>query len=154
MGTLLRSCASPGVSSQVRSGPKSVPYNGGGLLAWLDEGNYIRLERGAMYRTDRILGLLAFESQERGTRAAVHNKGGLDPRHDLWLRLERHGKIISGFQSLDGRAWDELEPMEIEWPPRLKVGLDAVNSCGNPMTVRFQDYSFQNLPIRPAGGGR
>jgi S1-C subfamily serine protease/regulation of enolase protein 1 (concanavalin A-like superfamily) len=136
----------------VRTGPKSVPYNGGGLVAWLDEGNYIRLERGAMYRNNRVVGLLAFESREQGTRAAVHNKGGLDPRRDLWLRLERHGKSIAGFLSQDGREWTDLEPMEVDWPARLKVGLDAVNSCGDPMTVRFQDYSLQSLPVRAAAG--
>lgn len=66
----------------VRTGPKSVPYNGGGLLVWLDEGSYIRLERGSMSRDNRVVGLLAFESREQGTRAAVHNKGGLDPRQE------------------------------------------------------------------------
>ena len=128
-----------------RTGPKSVPYNGGGLLAWLDQGNYIRLERGAMYRNGRVVGLVIFESRERGARADVHNKGGLDPRRDIWLRLERHGKIISGFLSPDGRDWDQLEPMEIEWPARLTVGLDAVNSCSDPMTVRFHDYSLHMM---------
>ena len=137
-----------------RTGPKSVPYNGGGLLAWLDEGNYIRLERGSMHRNNRVLGFLAFESREQGTRAAVHNKGAVDPGESLWLRLERHGKTISGFLSPDGRAWEELEPMEVDWPARLKVGIDAVNSCGEPMTVRFGDYSLERRPGRAPAGGR
>ena len=138
----------------VRTGPKSVPYNGGGLLVWLDEGSYIRLERASMYRNDRVVGFLAFESRENGTRAEVHNKGGLDPRRDLWLRLERHGKLLSGFFSHDGQDWEELQPMEVEWPARLKVGVDAVNSCGDPMTVRFQDYSLKRLKDRAAAAGR
>lgn len=126
----------------VRTGPRSVPYNGGGLLAWSDEGNYIRLERGAMYRSSRVVGFVAFESREQGTRAAVHNKGGLDPGKDLWLRLQRRGGVISGSWSLDGRDWNELEPMEVAWPLRLKVGVAAVNSCGDAMTVRFQSYAL------------
>lgn len=126
----------------VRTGPKSVPYNGGGLLLWCDAGSYIRLERASMYRNNRVVGFLAFESREQGTRAQVHNKGGLDPRQDLWLRLERRGNVISGFLSQDGKAWDELQPMEVDWPSRLKVGADAVNSCGDPMTVRFQKYTL------------
>ena len=120
----------------LRTGPKSVPYNGGGLLAWSDDGNYIRLERGSMHRNGRTLGLIIFESREHGTRAAVHNKGGLDPRVDRWLRLERHGNVFSGSVSPDGRDWTALEPIEVEWPARLTIGVDAVNSCGDAMTVR------------------
>jgi regulation of enolase protein 1 (concanavalin A-like superfamily) len=132
----------------VRTGPKSVPYNGGGLLAWLDEGNYIRLERGSMFRNDRVVGFLAFESREHGARAEVHNRGGLDPKADLWLRLERRGKTLSASFSPDGRDWQELQPMEEDWPSRLMIGLDAVNSCGDPMTVRFQNYTLER------GGGQ
>jgi regulation of enolase protein 1 (concanavalin A-like superfamily) len=126
----------------VRTGPKSVPFNGGGLVVWLDQGNYIRLERGAMYRNKRVMGFTVFESREQGSRADAHNKGGLDPRQDRWLRLERRGKTISGSFSSDGKAWDELEPMELDWPSRLQAGLDAINSCGDPMSVRFYDYSL------------
>jgi regulation of enolase protein 1 (concanavalin A-like superfamily) len=133
----------------IRTGPKSVPYNGGGLVVWLDEGNYIRLERAAMYRNDRVMGFLAFESRERGTRAEVHNKGGLDPGRDLWLRVARLESVISGAYSLDGQTWEDLRPMEIDWPSRLRVGVDLVNSCGDPMTVRFAGYS-----LTTSGGAR
>jgi regulation of enolase protein 1 (concanavalin A-like superfamily) len=132
----------------IPTGPRSVPYNGGGLLVWLDQGNYIRLERGAMYRNGRVMGLLIFESRENGTKAQGHNKGGLDPRTDLWLRVERKGNVIAGFFSRDGKEWDALEPMEVEWARTLKVGVDAINSSGDPMTVRFHDYVIAPLPGR------
>jgi regulation of enolase protein 1 (concanavalin A-like superfamily) len=129
----------------IRTGPKSVPYNGGGLVAWLDRGNYIRLERGAMHRDGRVLGLVIFESREHGTRSAVHNKGGLDPSGELWLRLERHGRSIAASFSADGKAWEELEPLEVDWPTRQLVGLDAINSSGDRLSVRFRDYSLRPL---------
>jgi regulation of enolase protein 1 (concanavalin A-like superfamily) len=135
-----------------RTGPKSVPYNGGGVVVWLDQDHYIRMERASMYRSNRVMGFLAYESRELGTRAGVHNKGGLDPTQDLWLRLERHGHVFSGFFSKDGQAWEELQPMDVEWPSRLKVGVDMINSCGDPMTVRFQDYSLKKLGSGTAGG--
>jgi S1-C subfamily serine protease len=131
---------------RVRTGPKSVPYNGGGLVAWLDQDHYIRLERGSMFRDNHVLGFLAFESRELGTRAEVHNKGGLDPKQDLWLKLDREGNLISGAFSIDGREWTDLEPMDVEWPTRLKVGVDWVNSCGDPMTVRFEEYALARKP--------
>jgi len=137
----------------VRTGPKSVPCNCGGLLVWVDDRNYIRLERAAMNRNDRVLGLVVFESREDGTRAEGHNKGGTDPRQDLWLRLERHGNAISGFLSRDGKDWEELQPMDVDWPSRLRVGVDVVNSCGDPMTVRFQTFSLTSLKDRGPGAG-
>jgi hypothetical protein len=88
---------------QDRTGPKSVPYNGGGLVVWLDQDHYIRLERASMYRDRRVMGFLAFESRELGTRAEVHNKGGLDPGKDLWLRLERHGSVSPASSARTGR---------------------------------------------------
>jgi regulation of enolase protein 1 (concanavalin A-like superfamily) len=137
----------------VRTGPRSVPVNGGGLLLWQDDGNYIRLERAAMYRDGRVLGIVNFESREHGTREQVHNKGGLDPRQDIWLRLERRGAVISGSFSTDGRSWEDLEPMDVGWPERLEIGVDVVNSCGDPMTVRFQDYIFKPSARKAAAAG-
>ncbi len=137
-----------------RTGPKSVPYNGGGLVIWHDEGNYIRLERASMYRNNRVVGFLAFESRERGTRTEVHNKGGLNPRQDCWLRIERRGETISGSLSDDGKDWEDLQPMSVDWPSRLKVGVDAVNSCGDPMTVKFQDYTLNARKDRAPDAGR
>ncbi len=127
----------------LRTGPKSVPYNGGGLLVWLDDSNYIRLERAAMFRNNRVLGFLAFESREHGQRAQVHNKGGLNPEEDLWLRIERHGSVIEGSWSRDGRVWEKMESMvDIRWPGRVLVGVDGVNSCGDSMTLQFHNYSL------------
>ncbi len=94
----------------VRTGPKSVPYNGGGLLAWSDDGNYIRLERGSMHRNGRTLGLIIFESREHGTRAAVHNKGGLDPRGPMAAARAARQRVLRlrepGRPGLDGAGAD------------------------------------------------
>jgi hypothetical protein len=68
--------------------------------------------------------------------------------------LERHGDVVAGFLSMDGRTWEELPPMDVKWPPRLKIGVDAVNSCGEPMTVRFQDYLLTTLKVQAPGAGR
>ena len=88
------------------------------------------------------------ESRAHAPRSIT--RGVSTPRQDLWLRLERHGNVISGFLSRDGQDWEELEPMEVEWPSRLKVGVDVINSCGDPMTVRFQEYSLKT----PGDGAR
>jgi S1-C subfamily serine protease/regulation of enolase protein 1 (concanavalin A-like superfamily) len=137
----------------IPTGPKSVPFNGGGLLVWLDQGNYIRLERASMYRSGRVMGFLNFESREGGTKAQAHNKGGLDPKQDLWLRIKRHGNEISGSLSPDGKTWEDLKPMDIDWPARLKVGVDVINSSGDPMTVQFHNFVLRSSRDQPPAAG-
>lgn len=135
----------------VRTGPRSVPFNGAGLVLWLDDGNYVRLERAAMYRGDQVLGLLMFESREHGATTQQHNLGRLDPSDDLWLRLVRKGDELSANFSRDGHDWEPLDPMRLDWPSRLLVGLDLVNSCGDPMTARFSDYRVKPRPAPAVG---
>ena len=120
--------------------PKSVPYNGGGIFAWQDSDNYIRLERSAILRNGKPGTFVDFEEREWGSRAAVNN-GKLGPG-TAYLRLERRGNRIHGFTSANGKDWAALEPIATSWPPRIKVGLNAINSSGDPFAVRFEDFQF------------
>lgn len=121
--------------------PKSVPYNGGGLVVWRDSDNYIRLERGAIVRKEKLGTFATFEEREGGSRGAQHN-GTLAPG-PVWLRLERRGSRVAGFTSKDGRQWTALRPIDTVWPDEIKVGLVAVNSSNEPLAVRFEDLQFK-----------
>jgi regulation of enolase protein 1 (concanavalin A-like superfamily) len=120
--------------------PKSVPYNGGGIFVWQDSDNYIRLERGAVIRRNKVGTFAIFEEREWGARGAVNN-GKLDPG-TAYLRLQRRGNRILGYTSKDGKNWARLDPIETSWGPKLKVGLDAVNSGNEPFQVRFENFEF------------
>ncbi|HWE37580.1 MAG TPA: trypsin-like peptidase domain-containing protein [Isosphaeraceae bacterium] len=121
--------------------PRSVPFNGGGLVLWRDPDHFIRLERGATLRDGRRGRFALFERRELGVTNAKHN--GPVPDGDPWLRLERRGDQVLAATSPDGTTWADLQPIAITWPARLKVGLDAVNSSGEPMTVQFHEYSVE-----------
>lgn len=46
--------------------------------------------------------------------------------------------------------WTQLKSIDTIRPVRLQVGLDAVNSSGDPFTVRFAELSFQGkTPGKP-----
>ena len=64
---------------EVRTGPKSVPYNGGGLLVWWNPNNYIRLERASMYRNGRVVGFLAVREPEARHPRGDPQQGGPRP---------------------------------------------------------------------------
>jgi regulation of enolase protein 1 (concanavalin A-like superfamily) len=92
-------------------------------------------------RQGKVGSFAIYEEREGGHRGAVHN-GALKPG-TAWLRLERRGNQILGAVSNNGRDWAELKPIDTLWPGKLKVGLVAINSNSEPLTVRFKDYKLK-----------
>ncbi len=122
--------------------PRSIPYNGAGIIIWSDSDNFIRLERGALLRKGTIGASVAFEEREGGYRGAVHNIAAQPG--PVYLRLERKGSRISGAVSFNGSTWRALKPIDTVWPAKLKVGLSAISSSGEPFAVQFTDYSLES----------
>jgi hypothetical protein len=60
----------------------------------------------------------------------------------VYLRVERRNNRILGYTSKDGKNWARLDPMETSYPAVLKVGFYAINGCTDPITVRFEGFSF------------
>jgi regulation of enolase protein 1 (concanavalin A-like superfamily) len=119
----------------------SVPVNAGGLFVWRDAENYIRLERMAMFRNGKVTTAINFEEREGGHRGAVHNK--VVPNGTIYLRLQRKGNQITASISDDGQVFEALRPIDTIWPSKLKVGLSAINSAADPMTVQFSGFSLK-----------
>jgi regulation of enolase protein 1 (concanavalin A-like superfamily) len=134
----------PGAKS---TNPKAVPYIGAGIVVWQDSNNYVFLGRAAINRGGKVGEFAAFEEREWGTRGAMNNHG-IDPG-GVYLRLERRNNRLLGFTSKDGKNWVRLEPMEPSYPPTLKVGLYAINGCTDPISVRFEDFSFTEGKAAP-----
>jgi regulation of enolase protein 1 (concanavalin A-like superfamily) len=120
----------------------AFPYNGAGLVVWLDGDHYIRMERGAVLRNSRVGALLLCQKHE-GDGPLLRKNAFLE-EGDVYLKLERRGRHIAGFYSTDGQQWAETSPIEVDWPARLKVGLSAVNSAFTPLSIRFEEFSVRN----------
>lgn len=123
--------------------PKSIPFNGAGIIVFSDTDNFIRLERAAVNRGGRINPYVNFEEFEGGSNGVTHSevmKGG-----DCWLRMERKGSKIHGSISFDGKTWKDLKPIQTVWPKNVKIGLLATSSSGLPFSVVFEEYQLKAL---------
>ena len=118
----------------------ALPYNGAGLIVWLDGDRYLRIERGAALRNARVGALLLCQKHEGGEPPV--RKNAFLEEGDVYLKLERRGGRIAGYYGTDGEQWAETGPIEINWPARLKVGVSAVNSAFTPLSVRFEEFSL------------
>jgi regulation of enolase protein 1 (concanavalin A-like superfamily) len=119
--------------------PNSFPFVGAGLLLWSDAGNYIRLERAAIVRQDQLLSYALFE--ERTNSRPVPPGGGLAvPDGPTVLRLERKGSQITASVSADGTQWRAFPPRTVQFPAKLKLGVAAISSSGEPFTVTLANF--------------
>lgn len=135
--------------------PMSVPSNGGGIVVWKDADNFIRLERFAVARNDKVGAFILFLEREAGYQGAEHNQGYAGG--DCYLRMERRGSRVTGFTSADGTAWKPLKPIDTLWPSRLQVGLSAANSNSEPLAVKFEEFVLTGKVVgdtAPKGGAK
>ena len=121
--------------------PKSIPFNGAGIIVFSDTDNFIRVERAAFSRGGKVSPYVNFEEFEGGTRGANDSeplKGG-----DCWVRMERKGSRLQCSISFDGKAWKDLTPIQTVWPTKLKIGLIATSSSGLPFSVTFEEFELK-----------
>jgi RNA polymerase sigma factor (sigma-70 family) len=127
----------PGALSSV---PGRLAYQAGGLLLWIDNRNYVRLERAALNRDGSVQSFAAFEMRVKGELDGA--RAAEVPDQDSYLRLERRGNQLLGSVSPDGRQWTRLEPLMGELPAKVRVGVTAVNSARQPLSVRFEELQI------------
>lgn len=60
------------------------------------------------------------------------------PEEDLELRLERRGNQVRAFVTLPGQGEIAFPPLQVDYPPTIRVGVAAVNAAQEPLTVRFE----------------
>ncbi len=118
--------------------PGRVAYQSGGLLLWIDNRNYVRLERAALNRGGASQSMLAFEMRTNGQMSAAPMVGVGD--QDFYLRLERRGNLLIAAFSVDGRQWTPIQPLPMAMPAKVRIGITAVNAAQAPLTVRFERF--------------
>jgi regulation of enolase protein 1 (concanavalin A-like superfamily) len=108
-------------------------YHGAGLLLWIDERNYVRLERAAIERQGEVVHYGNFDVRQNGRLAG--SKSVKLPDQDITVRLERRGGQVLGAVSHDGLHWYYFDPITISpMPRRIKLGIAAINTS----TERFK----------------
>jgi regulation of enolase protein 1 (concanavalin A-like superfamily) len=123
-----------------RTSENYLAYHGAGLLLWLDGQTYIRLERAAVVQDEnKVLHYANFELRKDGKRAEMESNSFEIPDGDTYLRLERRGGRIFGSFSDDGIRWGSFDPITVELPKDLKLGVDAINTSTEPFKAEFSE---------------
>jgi regulation of enolase protein 1 (concanavalin A-like superfamily) len=61
----------------------------------------------------------------------------------FYLRLERRKGEVRARVSADGRSWtDVVAPLNLDLPPAVRVGVDAVNTSKKPFTLEFEQLTL------------
>lgn len=113
-------------------------YHGVGLLAMADDATYLRLERAAL---SRGMHYINFELRKEAKVESTNGKPAADQL--VFLRLERKGKVFSGAFSLDGDAWTDFDPIEVELPAKLKLGVAAINTSTEVLTAELSGLKVE-----------
>ena len=118
-----------------------VPFHGAGLLIYHDYQNYIRLERAELFSANMNVNYASWELRQDGKFERTGNTGDLPlTEKEYYLRVERRdGKFYAGVSS-DGVRWHGLEPITINLPSRLRVGVAAGHNTSSGYEVHFTEF--------------
>ena len=118
------------------------PYNGAGLLLLKDDNNYVSLHRGAVYLDDKVRHYLNFELRKDAELTVSRYEVDLD-NEDTYVRLERRGDKVFALGSHDHVHWKVYDdPIEIDFPYVVQVGVEAVSSSDKPFRCAFEEYAI------------
>ncbi len=128
--------------------PGSSPHPGGaafvsaGLVVWGDERTLLRWQRAAMGRERLGKAYVNAEWFKDGQSLGV---GSGDELHGVLThyQVERRGDLLHLRVSGDGKTWIDFKTIpDLPLPPRVKVGVFAVNSTLREHTVHFERLQY------------
>jgi regulation of enolase protein 1 (concanavalin A-like superfamily) len=122
-----------------------VSWMGAGLLLWVDDGNFARLERAALYGRMPPT-YLNWEVRQDGKPQNLGFNFPALSGADTHLRLERRSNQVLASYSEDGVKWSEVKPLEIELPPKVKIGLIAGSTAARVFVPSFDQLQLQKGP--------
>src|SRR5262249_34104465 len=121
---------------------RDLPTNEAGLVLINDADNYITLLRSALYRNEKQNTAVAVShrTEGRGSGMRLPRLGN----GTTYLRIVRKGSRFLPYASADGKTWESLRPIEVEWPNRLKLGVTALTiGTEQPFSVTFGEFNVK-----------
>ena len=120
---------------------RDMPTTEAGLVLINDADNYLTLLRSASFRNDKVNTSVAVSHRTEG-------RGGMRlpsiGRGTTYLRLVRKGSKVLPFASTDGKTWEPLRPVDIDWPAKLKLGVTAQTmGTEQPFAVTFDELTVK-----------
>jgi regulation of enolase protein 1 (concanavalin A-like superfamily) len=116
------------------------PYYSGGVLAWESDKEYLVIRRcgGAVDGSREAM----WSHHMTGTASRLSIQEPEKQAESAYLRLKREGKKVATGWSRDGKAWKELDSVDVAWGAKVKVGVVAENCLGVPVEITFDQYSL------------
>ncbi len=127
--------------------PRGKAYNGAGLLLWVSEDLFLRLERNIWINGPNSADCHPplFEVVVRGVPAGTSPApvpATFFNTPATWFRLERTGNSVAGSLSHDGTNWSACGTSTMNLPKKLSVGVAAVNTSKKPFSATFEDIQL------------
>jgi serine/threonine protein kinase/WD40 repeat protein/regulation of enolase protein 1 (concanavalin A-like superfamily) len=127
----------------------NTTYHGAGLLVYHDDQHFLRTERNGFFRYTARSQLSSnaptIEYWNRTIIAQRANWSGALPQlpgDSTWLRIQRLGDTMRIALSHDGQSWEDPHTIETSFPPRVRVGVLAINSSGDEFKADFSDLKL------------
>ena len=128
--------------STTSSAPGQDSFLGAGLVLWSDAKTLVRLERAARHKMNRVQDA-HWEVWGGGQRKPIGliftRLGG----EEAYLRLERRGDKVHASVSEDGTKWSTLDPLDIELPAKVKIGVAAISTSTTPFVPTFDQFQLK-----------
>jgi regulation of enolase protein 1 (concanavalin A-like superfamily) len=131
--------------------PRSTAFNGAGILVWHDDRSYIRLERNSFGGGACFPPL--YEVRNAGKYLGANPPVTTDDFFEgdsTYFRIERSGNKFTAFISHNDKEWKRVTHRLVDVPSKVKVGVAALNTSSDPMTVSFEALQITELPKRDA----
>lgn len=124
-------------------------YNGAGILLIQDKDNHLSLQRGVVHLGDRTRHYANFELRRNAELVTSLYENELEDK-PVFLRVERRGNKVYGLSSHDGVNWKAYDPIEVEFPKAIDVGVVGINSSADPFECAFEGLTlFRKGEIKP-----
>jgi regulation of enolase protein 1 (concanavalin A-like superfamily) len=126
--------------------PGAYPFNGAGLLLWANDENYLRLERNVWITShgehSSYLPLFEYWKDDRDLTQGTPSTKPFFKGQSAYLRLTRQGNQVRAAVSNDGVDWIKTGPVTVQFPQKINVGVDAINTSKEPFTVEFAEFKL------------
>ena len=116
-------------------------YNGAGILLVKDNDNHLSMQRGAVNLDGRVRHYANFELRRGAELVTSLYEVELEDK-DVYLRVERRGDKVYGLASHDRVTWKNYDPIEVDFPPALAVGVVGISSSKEPFACGFADLAL------------
>jgi regulation of enolase protein 1 (concanavalin A-like superfamily) len=131
-----------------RLSDRFLAYHGAGLLLWVDNRTYVRLERAAIVQRNGEL--IHYANLELRRDGALRSSEGMKiPDRDYYLRLERRGGRVLGSVSEDGIRWAPFKPLTADLPKDVKLGVVATNTSTESLKAEFAEEGVFKKEVMP-----